>query len=113
MKNTKNILMTGVILTSALFASVQIFAMLTDAQRDKVSTLARQAAEEYYANISIYNQVLQNRNSTDLQIKRAQDNMDTAGDRTKAYYDLLLRTKRSYSSTELQNAINKIKSNQF
>lgn len=119
MKSTKNILMTGIILATAFLGSTQMFAGsfdntkgLTLEQKEEVRQLAAAAREEYYGNISILNQLyeLPYNPKNNAQIERAQKNVDMAGERAKAYGDLLVRNTRTYTPTEFRKKINEIKS---
>jgi hypothetical protein len=118
MKSTKNILMTGIILATALFGSIQISAGyfdnqtgLTLEQKEEVRQLAAAAREEYFGNISILNQLyeLPINPKNDALIENAKRNVDMAGERAKAYGDLLVRNTKTYTPAEFRKKINEIK----
>lgn len=107
MKSTKNLLITGVILATTLFASTQMFAKLTPEQVDKVITLNRAERNDIYTNMDLFAALVIN--GKDKDAEKVQKSIAVANKRSQAYLSLMLTTK-IYSPSQFEDAIERIQS---
>jgi TRAP-type C4-dicarboxylate transport system substrate-binding protein len=107
MKSTKNVLMTGVALAIALFASVQVFADLTDEQKKIVKGEVDQLQEFFInPNAELRDKAYKLGNQTTLD--SANKRLSIYYKREKALTDLYYTTKTYQYTSDLRDEIKHI-----